>query len=610
MHTTGQQLYHGRFTLVAPIGRGGSGTVWEARDAQTGNLVAIKLLIADAGGLAAVEREAEAAVRVRHPNAVQVLLTFEDADCAGVVMERCVASAADRVAAHGPIAPEAAVRMINAVLAALTAAHAAGVVHRDIKPANILLRADGSAALSDWGIARALFGSGVTHTTSIALLGTLPYLAPELRQDPRAASPATDLYAVGITLAWLLTGKVPPDPFVPAGEAVIRAGVPSGLAEVVLRACAWEPAERYASAAEMAEGVAGAGLGAELREVRAVVRKATGAAGVARRSMGPMWLAVGVLGLGVGWVGWGVRGVSEIEGVEGAAPLPACGGGVSQWVEDVRMGPLETTAAALGDLDGDGRLDAIFTNQAEATMSVWWGEPGRMPVERTDIPAGRSQWPAAVGDVDEDGTLDLVLGLQDDSAFAIVRGLGGRRFAEIEHVFQSPPPTQVALYDVNTDHHLDIVFSEPTGRMNVRLGDGKRWAGHKLLVTAQPETRLSGVVMLGRAPALALWDAAGAWTTTLRGEALPLAEGATQWIPALGAPGPVARTDHNLLIAYPTAVAPCALGPEASPWHIAAIGDLDGDDVYDGVAYASCRECTSNHVFVRGIPAVAEPGHP
>jgi hypothetical protein len=274
------------------------------------------------------------------------------------------------------------------------------------------------------------------------------------------------------------------------------------------------------------------------------------------------------------------------------------------------MGPLETTATALGDLDGDGRLDAIFTNQAEATMSVWWGEPGRMPVERTDIPAGRSQWPAAVGDVDGDGTLDLVLGLQDDSAFAIVRGLGGRRFAETEHVFQSPPPTQVALFDVNTDHHLDIVFSEPTGRMNVRLGDGKRWAGHKLLVTAQLDTRLSGVVMLGRAPALALWDAAGAWTTTLRGEALPLAEGATQWIPALGAPGPVARTDHNLLIAYPTAAAPCALGPEASPWHIAAIGDLDGDGVYDGVAYASCRECTSNHVFVRGIPAVAAPGHP
>jgi serine/threonine-protein kinase len=202
-------------------------------------------------------------------------------------MERCVASAADRVAAQGPVAPDDAVRMITAVLAALTAAHAAGVVHRDIKPANILLRADGSAALSDWGIARALFGSGVTHTTSIALLGTLPYLAPELRQDPRAASPATDLYAVGITLAWLLTGKVPPDPFVPAGEAVIRAALPAGLADVVLRACAWEPAQRYASAAEMAGGLEGAGLG----EVRAVARKA---AGVARRSAGPMWL---------GWAG-------------------------------------------------------------------------------------------------------------------------------------------------------------------------------------------------------------------------------------------------------------------------------------------------------------------
>lgn len=155
--------------------------MWEADDARENTTVAIKLLPADAGGMAAAEREAEVAVRVRHPNTVRVLLTIEEGAHVGVVMERCAGSAAEHVLVHGPFSAERAASVVASVLDVLEAAHAAAVVHRDVKPANVLRRADGSVALEDWGISRALFGSGATHTTSVALLGTLPYMASVLR---------------------------------------------------------------------------------------------------------------------------------------------------------------------------------------------------------------------------------------------------------------------------------------------------------------------------------------------------------------------------------------------------------------------------------------------
>ena len=626
MHTTGQQLYHGRFTLMAPIGRGGSGTVWEARDAQTGNLVAIKLLIADAGGLAAVEREAEAAVRVRHPNAVQVLLTFEDADCAGVVMERCVASAADRVAAHGPIAPEAAVRMINAVLAALTAAHAAGVVHRDIKPANILLRADGSAALSDWGIARALFGSGVTHTTSIALLGTLPYLAPELRQDPRAASPATDLYAVGITLAWLLTGKVPPDPFVPAGEAAIRAALPAGLADVVLRACAWEPAERYASAAEMAGGLAGglagAGLGAELREVRAVVRKATEVAGVARRSMGPMWVAVGVLGLAVSWLGWETRGELSGTGAAGAegagtkpeAAMPDCPDAVRDWAERVELGPRETVATSIHDVDLDGFPDALFTNQYDESVSIWWGTATGPGEVRLDLPIGRSRFPVHTGDIDGDGVQDLVASLQDDAAFAWVRGLGNRQFAPVVSDLQVPAPAEFALARWPGEDRDSILFtSRPDVDDRLLL---RKFSNTGALLPSLTVTRFSGtfvgvwengsdISVIQRTGSDLLEHAVDAAGRVLGVQTIATVPENTLWLQlytsvASGRNVLAATKDAGLWRLNTDGSSPCVLAKK-TPAEAAAAADMDGDGVDDMVRGLTCQYCTSNHIFLRGL---------
>jgi serine/threonine protein kinase len=251
----GQLLLDGRFALVREIGRGGTGRVWEARAVADGRVVAIKCMPAEQGGRVAVEREAEVAVRVRHPALVRVLLTHEEADRALVVMERCESSLATRVALDGPLSPRAACLAMVPVLDALAAAHAAGVVHRDVKPHNVLLRADGSTALGDWGIARALFAGSGAATTSIALLGTLPFLAPELRRDARAASPASDLYAAGVTLAWICLGAPPEDPSVPEGADSVRAALPPAVADIVLRACAWSPVQRYESAAAMRDAL-------------------------------------------------------------------------------------------------------------------------------------------------------------------------------------------------------------------------------------------------------------------------------------------------------------------------------------------------------------------
>lgn len=599
MPTAGQTLYHGRFTLVAPIGRGGTGTVWEARDAQGGAAVAIKLLAADAGGLAAVEREAEAAVRVRHAGAVRVLLTFEDADLAGVVMERCVGSAADQVAAQGPVAPDAAVRMITAVLAALEAAHAAGMVHRDIKPANILIRADGTAALSDWGIARALFGSGLTHTTSVALLGTLPYLAPELRQDPRAASPATDVYAVGITLAWLLTGRVPPDPFVPAGEAAIRAALPPGLAEVVLRACAWEPAERYASASQMAAALGRAGVGG-------------GAVLAGRKSEQRVGIWVGVaavvvagsVGVGLGWLGRGVE-----PQVQAATDWPWCDVSARGFAIVNANGPRETVAAGAADVDGDGRRDALFTNQLDQSVTIWWGHPDRGVGVRQDVPAGRSAFPAEVADFDGDGHADLLLSLFDDAAFTLVRGVGQRSFDVPQRIMQGPSPRQARLLSLSSGPA--VIFSAGADLLLRRVTTALPWPGQERIGQSYTNVRLEATIVKRQDDAVAVAndashdvfviDAAGRVSKGMRHADWPEH---TRTFAADLTPDPGEELYGNLedtsILRLPLDddEAVCRAAPPL--YDAAVLVQLDNDGVPDALAAETCAGCTSNQIVAYG----------
>src|SRR5262245_52415839 len=147
-----------RYRLDRELGTGGTATVWLAHDLVLNRPAAVKLLIATDRAEARRERlrtEARALAALDHPHVVRVFGLGEHEERDYIVMEYLErGSLADRLALEGPLAPTEAVDLVLQVLEALQAAHAAGIVHRDVKPGNVLIRADGTAALCDFGIAR------------------------------------------------------------------------------------------------------------------------------------------------------------------------------------------------------------------------------------------------------------------------------------------------------------------------------------------------------------------------------------------------------------------------------------------------------------------------
>ena len=258
----------GRYRLGSLLGRGGMADVFDGYDTRLARPVAVKLLREDMAGHAELrtrfEQEARSAACLSHPNVVAIYDTGEDEGTPFIVMERLPGETmADRLAA-GPVPQDWVWRVAVDVLAALGAAHAAGLVHRDVKPGNILLTADGSAKVGDFGIAKsaeAVRGADVTATG--LLLGTPAYLAPE-RLLGQPATPRSDLYSLGVVLYEALAGVKPFEGATPVAVAqAVRSSWPRPLAEVrpdvdparaavVDQAMDKDPARRPASADDMA----------------------------------------------------------------------------------------------------------------------------------------------------------------------------------------------------------------------------------------------------------------------------------------------------------------------------------------------------------------------
>ncbi|GAA0377315.1 hypothetical protein Acor_30530 [Acrocarpospora corrugata] len=204
-----------RYLLLRPLGSGGMGTVWLARDETLDREVAVKELRYPDGLdgskraelVARVMREAEVTARLRHPSIVGVHDVLVEGGKPWIVMERLHGhTLADEVRTHGPPAPARVAEIGARMLEALAAAHALGVQHRDVKPGNIFLTIDGRVVLTDFGIARpadttALTGDGL-------LIGSPGYIAPErLSGDP--GGPQSDLWSLGATLYLALEGTPP-----------------------------------------------------------------------------------------------------------------------------------------------------------------------------------------------------------------------------------------------------------------------------------------------------------------------------------------------------------------------------------------------------------------
>ncbi|WFB08921.1 protein kinase [Streptomyces sp. LX-29] len=211
----GGRLVAGRYRLIEKVGRGGMGAVWRAEDELLGRQIAVKRLhvsphLADdelATLYERTRREARSAARITHPNVVVVHDVVEDGGRPCIVMEYVPGSTMADLLKGGQTIPAAeAARIGLAMVSALRAAHAAGVLHRDVKPGNVLLGADKRVVLTDFGIAMATGTSTLTKTGEV--VGSIDYIAPE-RVRGRKPGPASDLWALGATLYQALEGRPP-----------------------------------------------------------------------------------------------------------------------------------------------------------------------------------------------------------------------------------------------------------------------------------------------------------------------------------------------------------------------------------------------------------------
>lgn len=208
------QLVDGRYKIVSRIARGGMATVYLATDRRLDREVALKVMhshLADgatgADFVSRFRREARAAARLTHPGLVAVFDQGVDGDTSYLTMEYVDGSNLRlRLQDDGPFTVGQALSIIDDVLDALAAAHRKNLVHRDIKPENVLLAKDGRVKVADFGLARAV--TEVTSTTTGTILGTVAYLGPELISTG-ACDTRTDIYAVGVMLYEMLTGRQP-----------------------------------------------------------------------------------------------------------------------------------------------------------------------------------------------------------------------------------------------------------------------------------------------------------------------------------------------------------------------------------------------------------------
>ncbi|WP_369257188.1 serine/threonine-protein kinase [Streptomyces sp. R35] len=259
-----ERVIAGRYRLLSPLGEGGMGTVWRARDEVLQREVAVKEVRAPAGlpaheverMYARLEREAWAAARISNRNVVTVYDVAAEDGRPWIVMELVRGLAlSDLLDAEGPLPPRRAAHIGAEVLAALRAAHEAGVLHRDVKPGNVLISNDGRIVLTDFGIAMVEGSSALTMTGEV--IGSPEFLAPE-RALGRTPGPESDLWSLGVLLYAAVEGNSPFRQNTPLStlRAIVDEPLPTPrragpLAPVIEGLLAKDPAER--TSAEQAE---------------------------------------------------------------------------------------------------------------------------------------------------------------------------------------------------------------------------------------------------------------------------------------------------------------------------------------------------------------------
>ncbi|MEC3951635.1 protein kinase [Nocardia sp. CDC153] len=372
----------GQYELRRLLGVGGMGEVYEAYDTVRDRVVAVKLLDVELARqpsyVERFRRESRTAAKLQEPHVIPVH-DWGEVDGVLFIDMRLVKGRDLKAYLHeeGPLAPAAAVTVIEQIAAALDAAHESGLVHRDVKPANILLTGDMFAYLVDFGIAHTESDAQLTQTGNA--IGSFAYMAPERFEHSATVSPAADIYALACVLYESLTGGPPfrvegnlatirAHMLTPPPRPSVRAGVPVGFDQVVAIGMAKDASRRYATAGQLARAARAAlERGGQAEPTRTTVPPAPPTIGnpaVPPSHSGPRYLEH-------------PSGPAQPYG----GPMPPRGTNPSgpQWIS----GPVEHSSGerVVGPAahSGPGNYDPTVVRRTQPTRQTGYGQPGYAP---------------------------------------------------------------------------------------------------------------------------------------------------------------------------------------------------------------------------------------
>jgi serine/threonine protein kinase len=308
-----------RYTLDRELGRGGMASVLLARDLEHDLQVALKVLhpeLASTVGADRFKREIRVAARLQHPNILRILDSGETLGGQLWFTMPFVEgeNVYERLQREYQLAPAEALRIATAAASALAYAHEQGVVHRDIKPDNILLSGD-QVLVADFGVARAVSEVQEKLTATGMVVGTPTYMSPEQASGDKAIDGRTDIFALGCVLYEMLAGEPPfkgPNPqatlmrrFMGPPRALRpMVQIPEHVEAAIVRALAKDPAERFATAAELSDALAGRVAPAPAAAPATAPAAAGQTGGTKTGCAGVLILAAGVAGLAAHLLGW------------------------------------------------------------------------------------------------------------------------------------------------------------------------------------------------------------------------------------------------------------------------------------------------------------------
>ena len=409
-----------------------------------------------------------AVARLSHPNIVTAFHAIEHEGDQVLVMEYVPGTdLATRTKEKGPASLIEGIEWVLQAARGLQHAHEAGIVHRDIKPGNLLLHENGTVKILDLGLARTdlIDPDRSSLTMSGVIMGTVDFIAPEQASEARDADHRADIYSLGCTLYFLLTGK---PPF--AGETLYKkieahvhstppsltgtqAGVPQQLDRVFHRMLAKAPDDRYQS------------MAAVITSLEKILKVLVPVSPKKSRLLAPVAAAVLLI---AGVAGWYVLRDSKVATVNALGlPLkPPAETGTGYFVDSgQRLSEDRSLGAKLGDLDGDGDLDAIVANYKSGLEQVWLNDGLGRFSKGASLGSGASTTAVDLGDLDGDGDLDAVFA-ERNSVCRVMLNDGNAEFSQMATIPTEGMSRGVTLADLNGDGILDAIIS--SGGVGVR----------------------------------------------------------------------------------------------------------------------------------------------